>query len=390
MRVLNLIFLCSIIISLSGWGLNSTRQIPEYLQLERRRIIEAAGKYFKESPLTITSVTCKRSAGGLHDYYSEGDYWWPDPSDPNGPYIRRDGYSNPDNFQEHRLLLMRFSMQVPALVAAYLVTGDIRYSEKAVQHIRAWFIDEKTRMNPNLLYAQAIKGRVTGRGIGIIDTIHLVEIARAIGILEKNNVIANEDLVVVKNWFINYIHWLITHEYGIAERDNGNNHSTCWNMQVAAYANLVNDQETMQYCRDFFRDHLLPEQMAPDGSFPRELNRTKPYAYSLFNLDMMAMNCQILSTEEENLWFYSLPDGRSMKKAVLFMVPSIRDKSVWPYKPDVMYFDEWPVAQPFLLFAGIAYDEPEYINLWKKLDHNPGNKEVLRNLPIRQPVLWLE
>ena len=35
-------------------------------------------------------------------------------------------------------------------------------------------------MNPHLLYAQAIKGRFTGRSIGIIDTLHLVEVARAI------------------------------------------------------------------------------------------------------------------------------------------------------------------------------------------------------------------
>jgi len=38
-------------------------------------------------------------------------------------------------------------------------------------------------MNPNLQYAQAIHGRFTGRGIGIIDTIHLVEVARALEVL---------------------------------------------------------------------------------------------------------------------------------------------------------------------------------------------------------------
>jgi hypothetical protein len=116
----------------------------------------------------------------LHDFFSEGDYWWPDPQNPDGPYIQRDGMTNPNNFVDHRKYLMRLSVQVPALVAAWKLTGDERYARHAVKHLRAWFIDEKTKMNPNLQYAQAIHGRFTGRGIGIIDTIHLVEVARAI------------------------------------------------------------------------------------------------------------------------------------------------------------------------------------------------------------------
>lgn len=390
MRISKLLFLVFLMVLNQVYNCELKDVNRDIRELEHPRIIEAADAYLKEDPVTITSVTCSRSAGGVHDFYSEGDYWWPDPDNPDGPYIRRDGYSNPDNFQKHREFLMRFSIQVPALVAAYVLTSDTKYSEKALHHLRSWFIDETTRMNPNLMYAQAIKGRVTGRGIGIIDTIHLVEIARAIGVLEKYQVISTEDLETIRNWFEEYVHWLTTHKYGIDERDNGNNHSTCWNLQVATYATLVNDQKLLQFCRDFFRDHLLPEQTALDGSFPREIRRTKPYAYSLFNLDMMAANCEILSTEEENLWEFSLSDGRSIKKAIQFMVLYVQDKSLWPHQPDVMYFDKWPVAHTFLLFAGIVYDEPEYINLWKRLEHNPETMEVLRNLPIRQPVLWLK
>ena len=131
---------------------------------------------FHEKPITITSYPCERSAGGIHDFYSEGDYWWPNPDDPNGAYIRQDGISNPDNFIKHRQLMSRLSIQVPTLVAAYKLTHDKIYADKAVKHLQAWFIADETRMNPNLMYAQAIKGFVTGRGIGIIDTIHLVEV----------------------------------------------------------------------------------------------------------------------------------------------------------------------------------------------------------------------
>lgn len=358
--------------------------------LDRDRILSAANQYLLEKPMTITAFSCPRSAGGLHDFYSEGDYWWPDPENPEAPYIRRDGMTNPDNFVKHRQLMWRLSIQVPALTAAFQLTGDQRFTEKAVEHLIAWFVADETRMNPNLLYAQAIKGRVTGRGIGIIDTIHLVEVARAVMVLENLKVIGNEDLTAIKHWFTEYLNWIFTHEYGITERDNGNNHSTCWTMQVAAFADLVGDEEKLDFCRDFYKTVLLPEQMAADGSFPKELKRTKPYSYSLFNLDAMAMICQILSAENKNLWDFKLDNGRDIETAVKFMVPYIKDKSQWPYPPDVMYFDLWPVRHPFLLFAGIAFGNSDFIDLWNTLEPDPKNEEVLRNYPIRQPVLWVK
>ena len=360
------------------------------IEIERTRVIRAADSYLDEGPKTITAFPGQRSAGGIHDFYSEGDYWWPNPEDPDGPYVRKDGLTNPDNFIIHRQLLWRLSVQVPALVAAYKITSDEQYCDKALEHLRAWFIVDTTRMNPNLLYAQAIKGRTTGRGIGIIDTIHLVEVARAIAVLETLQAIPFGDLATIKYWFSQYLHWLTTHEYGLAERDNGNNHSTCWTLQVAAFADLVGDQEQLDFCRNFYRASLLPQQMAVDGSFPKELQRTKPYGYSLFNLDAMATLCHILSKSEEDLWKYQMEDGRCMARAMEFMVPYIRDKSQWPYPPDVMYFDQWPVRHPALLFAGLAYGNSDYITLWKLLDPDPTNEEVLRNYPIRQPLLWLD
>ena len=146
---------------------------------ERGRVLKAADKYLSEQPVTVTAASSPRSAGGQHDFFSEGDYWWPDPKNPDGPYIQRDGMSNPDNFVEHRRAMIRLSLIVPALAAAYKITKQRKYSDHAARHLRAWFIDEATHMNPNLQYAQAIQGQFTGRGTGIIDTLHLVEVARA-------------------------------------------------------------------------------------------------------------------------------------------------------------------------------------------------------------------
>ena len=78
---------------------------------ERGRILRAADRYLKEQPITITATSSPRSAGGKHDFFSEADYWWPDPKNPNGPYIQRDGLSNPDNFDDHRKAMRRLSVQ---------------------------------------------------------------------------------------------------------------------------------------------------------------------------------------------------------------------------------------------------------------------------------------
>ncbi|MEI7906035.1 MAG: alginate lyase family protein [Bacteroidota bacterium] len=361
--------------------------LPEW---EKERVLAAADKYLLEEPVTLTSFSSPRSAGGKHDFFSEGDYWWPDSTNPDGPYIQKDGMTNPENFVDHRKAMVRFSVQVAAMTAAYKITGEKRFAAHAVKHLMAWFVSGETRMNPHLLYAQAIKGRFTGRGIGIIDTIHLIEVAQSIIVLNNAGVFTPQEIADIKQWFREYMQWLTTHQYGKDEMNAKNNHGTCWVMQTAMFAKLVGDEAVMDFCRYRYKEVLLPGQMAADGGFPLELKRTKPYNYSLFNLDAMAAICQILSTEKDDLWNYTLPDGRQLKKGIEFMYPFIADKSTWKYPPDVMFYEYYPVRQPSLLFAGIAYKEMKYIELWRTLDPDPKNEEVIRNFPIRQPILWID
>jgi hypothetical protein len=360
----------------------------DVVQLDRARVLSAAQADLAEQPLTITAFPAPRSSGGLHDFYSEGDYWWPDPAHPGGPYIQRDGLSNPDNFVEHRRALLRFSVQVPALAAAWKLTGDKRYAEHAAAHLRAWFIDPQTRLNPNLQYAQAIYGRSTGRGIGIIDTLHLVEVARAIEVLEAGDALTKTEQQQIAQWFTDYLEWLTHSKNGQDERDAKNNHGTCWLLQVAAFAHLTGDEAMLAYARERFKTVLLPTQLALDGSLPLELKRTKPYGYALFDLEALATLCEILSTPADNLWTYTLPDGRGMAKAMAWMFPYLQDKTRWPLKPDVMYDKEWPMRQASLLFAGRALRRSDYLALWATLPADSKVEEVVRNFFIRQPVLW--
>lgn len=357
--------------------------------LERARVLPAAQRYLSEAPRTIVSAPAPHSAGGLHDYYSEADYFWPDPNNPNGPYVNRDGESNPANFNTHRELLIRLGIQVPALAAAWLLAGRREFAEHASSHLRAWFVTPATRMNPNLQYAQAVRGASTGRSYGIIDTLHLAEVAQAAIVLQKGAVLSGSDWYGTLDWFDEYLTWLERSDPGQKERDAKNNHGTCWIVQAAAFARLVGKATVLQACRERLTTVVFPTQIAPDGSFPLELARTKPYGYSLFDLDALGMAAQILSDGSGDLWLYKLGDGRGLAACFRFMAPYIANKQTWPYRQDVQYFDHLPVRQPSLLFAGLAYRNRQYLDLWQRLDPDPTVNEVIRNHPFRQPILWM-
>ena len=354
----------------------------------RSQVMEEAAWAMQQEPVTVTANHSPRSAGGIHDFFSEGDYWWPDPKSADSPYVQHDGMTNPDNFTAHRIAMIRLSKIVGALASAYLLTGEEKYFQQALRHCHAWFTEEATMMHPNLLYAQAIKGRFTGRGIGIIDTIQLMEVTQGLLAMEKKKGGETHLLDGIRNWFAQYLEWLTTHKYGKDEMNAENNHGTCWVMQAACFAKFTRNQKLMDFCSNRYKTVLIPGQMAVDGSFPRELRRTKPYGYSLFNLDAMTTICTILSTKDNDLWNFQTGDGRSIKKGIDFLYPFIANKNNWPFAKDVMYWNDWPVAQPALVFGAVAFQQHNWLQTWKALDHAPAVEEVIRNLPVRHPLIW--
>ncbi len=394
---------------------------------DRTRILRQAALYLHEPPQTLTDFPAPPSPNrppSPHDFFSESDYFWPNPANPTGPYKEIDGKSNPDNFNGHRRAMIRLSQACPALTAAFVLTRNKPYAQAAAAHLRAWFITPATRMNPNLEYAQGVRNGVHGRSYGIIDTLHLVEVARAATFLAA--FFTPTELTTLHQWFRDYLLWLTTSPNGIKERDATNNHSICWSLQAAEFARLINDTATLADLRTRFTTIQLPVQMAPNGSFPRELARTKPYGYSIFNFDCMATLCWSLSSSlpsnnvistgarsaqrrdprisdphtapsepwalnpgPSSLTHFTLPDGRSICRAADFLYPYLADKSTWPYPHDIQHWESWPVRSPGLLFCGLACAHPDYLTLWRNLNPDPTDPEVIRNFPIRQPILWV-
>jgi hypothetical protein len=365
---------------------------PDVAAIDHDRILAQANAYLKEPPNPLTTYPCPRSPGTPHDYYSEAEDYWPDPSNPTGPFIiHNSGPSNRDAFTAHRDALLNFSICVPALTAAFVLTNEARYAQQAVTQLQAWFLDPATRMTPSLLYAQTIPPAKTGRPEGVVEAVHLAEVVQCLPFLTNSEALTESDYTALKKWFAQYFDWLNGSRLAGLARDNKSHHGTSWLLQAAAIAHLtqVADDAPLTALRHQFKSSTIRAQILADGTFPHELTTPNPYRNTLFNLDMFAAVCVLLSTRFESVWDYELQDGPGMRTVIARLYPYIANRGTWPYRADAKYFNDLPIRPPSLLFAARAYSRPEYASLWTTLKPDPANAELQRTFPIRQPLLWV-
>ena len=157
--------------------------IPSYKQL-----VKDADKALQFGPVSVMEKKHIPPSGDKHDYMSLAPYHWPDPTKPDGlPYIRKDGQTNPEVKEyKDKEYQPQLCADVHTLALAYYFSGEKVYAQHAAKLLRVWFLDTATRMNPNLNFAQAIKGVNTGRGAGLIDTRHYIKVIDAIGLLRDS------------------------------------------------------------------------------------------------------------------------------------------------------------------------------------------------------------
>ena len=295
-------------------------------------------------PWSVTYHRPEHSKFDPHDYFSEGPYFWPNPKNPTGPYIRRDGERNPDRFVHNHNDLGAMSTAVLTLgVAAYLF-DDERYALQAAKDLWTWFIDTDTRMNPHLEHGQAIRGVNDGRGTGLIDTVSLIHCAQGILLLEKSGKLNPVITAALRQWFSLFMLWMTTSAKGKAEGISGNNHATWWTAQVAAYATLIRNQGALDMAVEHYRTYLVPSEIQPNGSCPREEARTNSLSYSVFNADAFATLCRIAQASGIELWSFKAPSGVSYQKLVRYVEPFVLHPEKWkgqqisPFKNDSNIF----------------------------------------------------
>jgi len=255
--------------------------------------------------------------------------------------VRKDGERNPDRFDGNHRDIGIMSNAVPGLGAAAYFLGEKRYADKAADDIAVWFENPATRMNPDLEHAQAVTGANDGRPTGIIDTVNLIHCAQGIALLDASGQWYAAHAATAKQWFAEYLHWLLTSAKGKAEVRSGNNHATWWAAQVAAFASLTGDEAARREAVNWFRAELL-KQIESNGACPREEDRTTSLHYSCYDLDAFATLCRIAQVDGVNLW-----NSGNLPKAFLYIAPYVADPGSWK-KQQITPFNETPV------FVGLA------------------------------------
>ena len=371
---------------------------PDVAAMDRDRILRSAERYLAEKPEAITVLRSERSPAGAQQYFSEQTGETDSEKPESGA------------FTLHRDALFALSLRVAGLAAAQLLTEEKRYGDAAAAHLRLWFIEPTTRMAPRLEFAQVARrsGVSTGPAspvgsfTGIVETLPLVEVVQAIPFLAAAGSLTDKDLKSLQEWFSDYLRWLTAPEDSgprlpALARDQKDHHATSWMLQVTAYTLFTvsdtgapkNEDRAMTELRHRFRSVTLRNQIAAEGMFRHEISSPNSFRDSLFNLDMLAVLCLLLSTRFENVWEYQLEDGPGMRVAMAFHFPSIANRAKWPYRADAHFFNQLPGRRTSLLLAARAYQRPEYATLWKTLDPDPPAMELQRTLPVRQPLLWV-
>lgn len=336
-----------------------------------RELLQAGDKWLGEKLYAVTQKTMLPPSGDKHDYISIGPYWWPDPDQPEGqPWIRRDGEVNPatkDENTDDRAKDHAFNA-IDALAQAAWFSGEEKYAERAVAQINTWFLDPATRMNPNFNYAQGIPGRDEGRCFGIIEFTGVQRIVSALELLDDSGMLPEATKAGMHAWLTEMLDWLQTSKLGIEEGERHNNHATWYDVQVVCLLRYLDRDDEARAILETAKTKIIAAQIAPDGSQPHELERTKSLTYSSMNLRGMTMLAWHGRQLGVDLWGFQTDDGRSIRAAYGFLEPFIFDGKPWKYEQLGGVDKYLPKLRGLFYRTGAMLGVPEFCALRKK--HN--------------------
>jgi hypothetical protein len=328
---------------------NQTNYVSAY-----KKLLADADKALNEGPFSVMDKKLVPPSGDKHDYLSLAPYFWPDPSKPDGkPYIRKDGQVNPEtrgDFVDYSRK-DKFFENLNTLSYAYFFSNNEKYSVKAIQLLKTWFIDPETRMNPNLNFGQGVPGVSTGRPFGIIEFGGIGGVIKSIEMLKYKNALSPELEKSMRSWLGEYATWLKNSIIGKAERNTTNNHGTHYDGQLIEILVYLNKIDEVKQILEGAKIKRIAAQIEPDGSQPHELARTKSFSYSSMNLRGLIKLAGFGQIYGVDLWNFETPDGRSIRKAIKFMVPFAKHPETWKYE-QIAKFDD--TARSFLQMAGSA------------------------------------
>ena len=315
-------------------AIKAARDTDPVVKAAYTALIARADAALLRKPGSVMDKTTVPLSGDRHDYISIAPYWWPDPSNPTDPYVRRDGEINPkrDTHAYDRTSIGRMSTDTDTLALAYYYSDDPRYAKKAAEVIRTWFLDPATAMNPNAMFAQAVPGRENGRAEGVLDTNAFQPVIDAVGLIGPSGALSASEQAALERWFGHYVDWMLTSPTGRAENAAKNNHGIWFDSQISQYALFARRPEIARKTVTAFPDRRIAVQFDPSGSLPGELVRTRSFHYSIFALEPAYDVAEMAACLDVDLWNRTDTGGRSLRKATDFLAAYRGRQADWPHQ----------------------------------------------------------
>ncbi|NQV40808.1 MAG: alginate lyase family protein [Candidatus Marinimicrobia bacterium] len=289
------------------------------------------GEAMELSPPSVMDKENPPPSGDMHDYTSMGPYWWPDPDAKGGlPYIRRDGVVNPERAQFDKVPGATMAEAVRAFILMYYFTGDEKYAQKATEFLKVWFLNPKTRMNPNLNYGQFIPGRSDGRSVGIIESRNFVFLTEYEPLLKSSTYWTDADHEQFKSWMTEFLDWLLTSELGQEEQARVNNHGSWCDYQLLALSQYCGNHEVGREVAASIQGNRLEKQIEESGQQPEELERTKSYSYSVFNLSALVRSAILADNYDIDLSHHN-GGNSALKQAIDYLIPYALGEKNWEH-----------------------------------------------------------
>jgi hypothetical protein len=349
------------------------------------QLIKDADKAMQEGPFSVTDKKKLAPSGDNHDYASYSRYWWPDPEKRDGlPYVRRDGETNPGSQslkESDRPRIGIFGNNTETLGLAYYFTGEPKYASKAAELLRYWFIDEATRMNPNLNHAQIRPGHNDGSRSGVLDGRILIKALDASLLISGSAQLSEQEYIQLKVWAEDYLEWLTTDKLALHEGESENNHGSYYDVQVLYFALFCDNHEAAKKIANRFLENRVYSQILTDGSMPLELARTRSLFYSTYNLQAMFLFAHLAEKLEIDIWEADKEHSR-LRSGLDYIVPYADPKTKWPV-PTVGNFDEMNFL-PLLIQAERIYKDRDYMNMAEEL---PSDRRILDRSILALPLM---
>ena len=360
----------------------------EKIELALKNLRKTADKALKNDAYSVTHKKITPPSGDAHDYLSYSRYWWPDPEKPDGlPYIRKDGVVNRELIAKgDRERLGDFTSDVQDLGLAGYIFKEPRYTKHAAKLVRTWFLDEATKMNPNLNFGQGVPGRESGRGPGIIDTRNFMLVLDAVELFDQANWSA-DDQKSLQTWFDQYQQWLDESPLGKHENRATNNHGSWFAAQRARYALFAGRDEIAKQILEAAKKRIS-DQFDADGNQAAELERTLSLRYCLFNLTALSRLARVGDRLGENLWEFTPEHGCGMKKGLQVLLPYFVEQSKWPH-PQIKEFALSPSFRLTLCMYGSHFEDSAFIETadkFKKTKSQDRDFTALIAKPAKEPA----